>query len=130
MSTFSSDLRQSLGRKGESLAAEYLQKKGYKIIERNWKPQKWGEIDLIAIDHDTLVFVEVKARSVDPQLKPYEAVTDHKIQTLKRAGFIYSQEHPQLPKALRIDVVSVEFDERQKPKIEYFKDVREGIDKK
>lgn len=119
--------RQSLGKKGESIAAGFLSKKGYKIIERNWRPQKWGEIDLIAIDCDTLVFVEVKARSADPQLKPYEAVTEHKIQTLKRAGQAYFMDHPELPKPLRIDVVSVEFKENGKVEIELFKDVREGM---
>lgn len=82
---------------------------------------------MIAIDNDTLVFVEVKARSSDPQLKPYEAVTEHKIQTLKRAGWIYSQDHPELSKALRIDVVSVEFAENGKAEIELFRDVREGM---
>lgn len=115
--------RQKIGRRGEEIAEEYLTSLGYQVIERNWKPKKWGEIDLIALEKDSLVFVEVKARRRDPLVKPQETVESHKIAALKRTGQLYSLEHPDLPSALRLDVVGIELDERGQPvSIELFKD--------
>ena len=68
---------QSLGREGERLAAEYLEKKGYKVVASRFRLFH-GEIDLIAWDGDTLVFVEVKARTSDDFGLPEESVTPAK----------------------------------------------------
>jgi putative endonuclease len=64
---------QALGRLGESLAANYLRRKGYKIIGRNYK-SKIGELDLIAAKDKSLVFVEVKTRTGNTVAEPFEAV--------------------------------------------------------
>jgi putative endonuclease len=63
----------ALGRLGESLAANYLRRKGYRILGRNYK-SKIGELDLIAAKDQTLVFVEVKTRTGNTVAEPYEAV--------------------------------------------------------
>lgn len=110
-----------LGKKGEEIAEDYLKEQGYLIIARNWKPKKWGEIDLIALESDTLVFIEVKTLSSDKFIKPYERVDFHKLKVLKRAGKIFRKAHQNLPEAMRIDVVSVELDYSGKTKnIELF----------
>lgn len=94
------------GQKGESYAAQLLEKNGYKIIERNFR-KPWGEIDIIAVKDGVLVFVEVKARKTDKFGLPEEAVTPRKIAKIKRVGELYMQLHPELPKKARIDVVSI-----------------------
>jgi putative endonuclease len=102
---------QALGRLGESLAANYLRRKGYRIIGRNYK-SKIGELDLIAAKDQTLVFVEVKTRTGNTVGEPFEAVNRKKQQKLLKLadgylsfggidnlGSIFSN--------TRIDVISV-----------------------
>lgn len=113
----------ALGKFGEEEAIKLLKKLGYRIVENNWRAGNYGEIDVVAIENETLVFVEVKTRSSKPLLKPYEAVTPHKIDNLKKAGFLYSRNHPELPQALRIDVVSIELQEDKDYSVEVFKGV-------
>lgn len=114
----------NIGRKGEEIAVDYLKKHGYEVVERNFRSRRWGEIDIVAIDGDTLVFVEVKARAGLKYGPPQEAVTPFKLSALKRTGQYYKLEHPELPEALRIDVVAIVLDkDRHEPlKIELFKD--------
>ena len=86
-------------------------------------PGGGGEIDIVAVDNDVLVFVEVKARVGSKYGEPQEAVTPFKLRSLKRAGQYYKMEHPDLPEALRIDVVAVVLDKDtgEPLKIELFK---------
>ena len=65
------------GRLGEQLTAEYLEEKGYEIVERNFKC-RFGEIDIIAQNDRYLAFVEVKTRSADGLSHPFEAITPSK----------------------------------------------------
>lgn len=97
----------SSGKRGERIAALYLQKQGYKIIEMNFKV-RYGEIDIIAKDKDTLVFVEVKTRKTYEYGRPEEAVNPRKLHTVVRTGEYYKLLHPELPDLLRIDVVAVD----------------------
>lgn len=99
--------RQTLGRSGEERAAEFLHRRGYRVIERNWRAKRWGEIDLVAIDGDTLVFVEVKTRQDNDLISPSETVSFYKQRALKHSARLYKKDHPELPDALRIDIVSV-----------------------
>ena len=110
------------GRLGEDLAAKYLQKQGYKIIERN-KSLGYGEIDIIAIEDKTLVFVEVKTRTSDLFGTPQEAIGYFKMQTLTRGAQYYKSLHPELPEALRIDAVSVMLGSNKEAKIELIKNI-------
>ena len=95
-----------LGNKGEEIASDILVKNGYKIIDKNYS-SRFGEIDIIAIDKDTLVFVEVKTRQSLKFGLPQEAVTPQKIYKIKKTGEYYSLIHPDLPKKLRVDVVAI-----------------------
>ncbi len=115
-----------IGQKGENIAAKYLERHGYKIIDRNFRSRRWGEIDIVATKDDTLVFVEVKARVGTKYGQPVEAVTPFKLRALKRAGQYYKLENPEAPEALRIDIVSIVLDKatHDPVKIEIFLDAQ------
>ncbi|MBM4402548.1 MAG: YraN family protein [Candidatus Cloacimonetes bacterium] len=115
----------TLGQYGEEIAEKYLKKKGFKIIARNYKTQRWGEIDRIAIDNDTLVFVEVRTKTSSDFMAPQETITSHKLQSLKRAANYYCLENDEqkLPEAQRIDFIGVTFDNKNNPTIEHFENI-------
>lgn len=98
--------RQQFGKEGEALAARHLKKNGYKILERNYRT-KLGEIDIIARDRDTLVFVEVKAKRSDRFGGPKEAVTFKKQQKISRIALLYLNETNQNNIKARFDVVAI-----------------------
>lgn len=98
-----------LGGFAEDFAFSFLKSHGYKIIDRNFH-SRFGEIDIIALDGDTLVFVEVKARWSNKFGAPEEAVTPWKINKIIKTGEYYSLLNPKLPKKLRIDVVALVLD--------------------
>lgn len=103
----------STGKEGELAASDYLLKKGYKILETNKRFSRLCEIDIIALDGETLVFCEVKTRSTTICGTPFEAITKTKYENIKKGLFLYLQEHPEYKK-FRIDAVSVLL----KPKLE------------
>lgn len=92
--------------RGENLASDYLTKKGYKILERNFR-KRYGEIDIVALDRDTLVFIEVKTRRSSQFGSPLEAITPWKLKSVIKTAYFYKLTHPKLPERLRIDAVSV-----------------------
>jgi len=98
--------RQRLGRWGESLAARYLERKGYAIVERNARTP-YGEIDLIVLDGDTVVFVEVKTRRSKRFGWPEEAVTLRKQEHLLAAAQSFLVSHPELEGDWRFDVIAI-----------------------
>ena len=93
------------GECGEDVAASLLKKKGYKILERNHK-NKIGEIDIIARQKDTLVFVEVKTRSNEKFGIPAEAVTYYKKQKIVNAARYYLMDN-QTDLNIRFDIIEV-----------------------
>lgn len=97
--------RIELGKLGEEIAVEYLSNKSYKIIERNWRFGKL-EIDIIAIDKDTLVFVEVKTRSADYWVEPELSLTKKQQGFIIRAANAYIDTHSYDMEA-RFDIFSV-----------------------
>lgn len=99
----------SFGKYGEDLAADYLKKLGYKIIERNFRI-RGGEIDIIAIDGQTLVYAEVKTRTSHAFGLPEESVTYRKIRFLERAAKFYraNRKYLKFPLLERIDVITVD----------------------
>lgn len=101
--------KQTLGRHGEDLACEYLLKHGYRIIDRNFK-KRYGELDVICIKDNILIFVEVKTRVGHAFGTPEEAVTPWKLREVKQTSLYYKMINPQLPEALRIDVIGIELD--------------------
>ena len=96
----------SLGKNGEEIAVKYLEQKKFKILETNRKFSKLCEIDIIALDKNTLVFIEVKTRKTDICGKPFEAITKTKYKNIKTGLFLYLQENPQYKK-FRIDAISI-----------------------
>lgn len=104
---------QEEGKRGEDCAVSYLQKHGYKIIERNFRTRN-GEIDIVAVDTterpSVLAFVEVKTRSSQHFGKPIESINYFKLQTLQKTAIFYAHTHTNLPTQMRIDAVTVIFD--------------------
>lgn len=99
-------LTSKFGKLAEDYAVSLVSSKGYKILERNFR-SRFGEIDIVALEGDTLIFVEVKARWSLKFGAPEEAVTPWKIAKIIKTGQYYSLLHPELPKKLRIDVVAI-----------------------
>ncbi len=92
---------------GEDAAANFLKKKGYLILERNFR-KGYGEVDIIGIKDNTLVFIEVKTRSSSYFGTPLEAITPRKLRILIRGANYYKYVlHPELPDDMRIDAVGV-----------------------
>lgn len=99
-------MRQLLGAWGERAAARFLRRRGYVIVERNYRCPV-GEIDLVAVDGDTLVFVEVKTRTGDAFGTPFEAVDGRKRRRLLRAATHFLRRRGGEGSGLRFDVVGV-----------------------
>jgi putative endonuclease len=97
--------KDALGKRGEQLAASFLEGAGYGIVERNWRcPQ--GEIDLVARDSTELVFVEVKTRSSVAFGHPLEAITAVKLARLRRLATAWCAAHD-AHDPIRLDAVAV-----------------------
>lgn len=111
---------QSIGKNGEEIAKTHLEKKGYKILEMNRHFSRFCEVDIIALDKDTLVFVEVKTRKTDFCGHPLEAITKNKFNHIKQGLFLYLQENPKYKK-FRIDAVSILL--KPEVKIEHLKNI-------
>ena len=80
-----------LGRKGESIVAEYLRRHGYIILRRNWRDSRYGEVDIIAENRQNIVFVEVKTRSENALVSGLEAVDARKAYRLKNAAIVFAR---------------------------------------
>jgi putative endonuclease len=112
--------KRRFGEEAERLAEAFLERSNYRILERNYRCH-YGEIDLIAEEKGTLVFVEVKARRSKVYGLPYEAVTNRKIKKLVQVALHYLQTHRLYGKVpVRFDVVSLEL-YRDEPVIEIIK---------
>lgn len=94
------------GNRGEDAAVSFLIRRGVQIVERNFRI-RGGEIDIIGLDGDTLVFYEVKTRSSTQFGTPLEAISYWKLKALVRAAQVYSMTHPRLRRAQRIDAIGV-----------------------
>lgn len=105
------------GNAGERIAEKYLKDLGYLIVARNYKTEL-GEIDLIANDGDTLVFVEVKSRRSDAYGFPSEAVDERKQRKLSMVASQYIKRNMFFGAAVRFDVVEVYFEEARVNHIE------------
>ena len=100
------DPRQVLGREGEAAAEDALRDAGLRILERRFRVRQ-GEIDLVAMDGDVLVFVEVKTRRGLGYGSPSEAVISGKQKRLARVALAYLARHGMLERRCRFDVVEV-----------------------
>ncbi len=98
--------RKLFGAKAEKQAVAFLKKNGYKIIEKNYRT-KLGEIDIIAKERDTLVFVEVKARKTKDFGNPKSAVTPKKMKKISMVALEYIKTIAYENKPARFDVVAI-----------------------
>lgn len=104
------------GLTGETFACAYLEDHGYRILERNYRC-KLGELDIVAQDGSTLVFVEVKARDTETFGQPFEAVTGAKIKKIIASARYWAVTHGAYEREMRFDVISV-----LRGKIEHIRD--------
>ncbi len=100
--------KRAVGNKFEDLACEFLQKKGYALLTRNFYI-RGGEIDIIAMDGEELVFVEVKARSTNKFGVAEEAISYFKISSLKKAALFYINQINWQDKPYRFDLVAINY---------------------
>lgn len=111
------------GDHGENIACRYLEKQGYKILERNYRIRD-GEIDIVAKDKGALVFVEVKTRYSHDYGLPQESMTPWKIKYLLKTAKFYVQKINWGEREYRLDFMGVDFaEDPQKPKIELIKNI-------
>jgi len=101
--------RSETGALGERIACDFLGENGYQILENNYRCPK-GEIDIVARQADTLVFVEVRTKKSRRFGTPEESITLAKMEKLRTLAQYYRQEHENLPPDWRIDVVAIEME--------------------
>jgi len=106
--------RRDTGILGEKLAGDFLKRRGYHILETNYRCP-YGEIDIVARDKDSLVFIEVRTRRSAEFGSPEESITSAKKEKLRATAYHYQQNHDNLPPLWRIDFVAVELDQKGKP---------------
>ena len=108
------------GKKGETLAVEYLEKLGYQILEINWRHRR-AEVDIIAKDGEILVFVEVKTRSDDFFGNPAAFVTRKKERFMSDAANVYMAEIGHLWE-IRFDIIGIVLWSADRIELRHFKD--------
>jgi putative endonuclease len=116
------DPRHSLGSRGERVAANFLKHLGYRILAQGHR-KKLGEIDIIAVDGQCVVFVEVKTWRSDADVDPSAAVNHIKQDKITRTALAYLKRHQLLNQPARFDVIAVVWDGSQatQPKIRHYK---------
>jgi putative endonuclease len=115
----------TLGERGEVWAARYLKRIGYHLVARSERGGL-GEIDLVAIDGRTVVFVEVKTRRSHETGHPADAVDHNKQRRLTRLALSWLKRHDLLENAARFDVVAITWsDDASDPRVEHFRNAFE-----
>jgi putative endonuclease len=109
-----------LGRKGENMAIVFLQTAGYIVLQRNWRSGR-AELDIIAMDNKTMVFIEVKTRSDDIFERPEDAVTPQKQSLITRAAMAYMRVSGH-DWTIRFDIISVILRGGKPSQIDHIKD--------
>src|SRR5262245_22769103 len=117
----------SLGRRGERAAERFLRRLGYKIVARRERGH-FGELDLVAVDGSTVVFVEVKTRTSHDAGHPAESVGPEKQARLTRLALVYLKRHELLEYPARFDVLAVTWPpQASKPRIDHIKSAFEAV---
>ena len=103
--------RMRRGAYGQRLARRYLEERGYRILHENYRC-RWGELDIVALDGDCLVFVEVRSRTGNTAGTPEESITRVKARRLALLADVYRDEQSEahLPENFRIDLIAVDLD--------------------
>ena len=117
----------TLGQRGERVAAQYLRRLGYKIVASGERG-RIGELDLVAVDQRTVVFVEVKTRRSDDAGDPAEAVDDRKQAKLSQLALAYLKRHGLLEYPARFDVIGITWPSGEShPQIRHYKNAFEAV---
>lgn len=98
--------QRNIGDKGEQMAADYLKDKGYQMLDKKFIT-RYGELDLVAQEADTVVFVEVKTRTSTTFGLPETSVTPAKLERIQNAGLLWLQAHPEASEDWRVDVIAI-----------------------
>ncbi|OWR15556.1 YraN family protein [Chryseobacterium sp. VAUSW3] len=114
------------GNLAEDLAVEYLEKKNYRIIARNFRYQK-AEIDIVAEFDNLIVVTEVKARSYNTLIEPQEAVTKKKIKSIVMCTDFFMQDRT-IDKQVRFDIITVLRDEKGVLQLTHIQDAFQSFD--
>ena len=121
------DAAAPLGARGEELAAEHLSAQGMRILARGSR-DRLGELDLVALDGQTVVFVEVKTRRSGDAGHPADAVDTRKQRKLTLLAVSYLKRHGLLQQASRFDVVAITWgDDREAPRLEHLRNAFEAV---
>jgi putative endonuclease len=116
----------SFGEEGEAAAAKHLRRLGYKIVARRERG-RLGEIDIVAVDRQTVVFVEVKTRRSHDAGHPTESITADKQRRLTRSALAFLKRFDLLENPARFDVVAVTWAEHERrPVIEHYQNAFEA----
>ena len=117
--------RDELGRRGEDEAARHLKSLGYRIVGRRERVLR-GDIDIVALDGRTVVFVEVRSRSDTAHGHPAETVGPQKQKRIAELAAAYIRRHRLEDQSVRIDVVTVTFAAAGRPLVEHYQNAFEG----
>lgn len=109
----------TLGNRGETLAAQFLERRGFTILERQLRGP-YGELDLVALDTDTVVFIEVKTRATNVAGDPTEAVTRSKQKKITQSALVYLKRRGWLQRRCRFDVVSILWQGSDGPELHHY----------
>jgi len=102
-------LNRLIGKQGEDMAADLLRKKGYQILDQN-NSTKWGELDLIVVKNNVLIFVEVKLKTTEDYGTPEEMIGKNKLAQVKKTAEMYLLNNPDIAKKFdryQIDAVCI-----------------------
>ena len=106
-------MRKETGRRGEELAALYLSRLGFEIVERNYRC-RWGEIDIICRRGNLMVFVEVRSKSTERFGTPEETINRTKVSRIRRTAMEYLREKAAgRPFNMRFDLIAITFQKGQ-----------------
>ncbi len=119
-----SGARKSLGKRGEQLATNYLQQLGYTIVTTNWRCS-YGELDIIALKDEVLVFVEVRTRYAASTDAALESVKLRKQSRLQQLAYAYLAAHDMEDTEWRIDLIAVAIPYSGQPVIEHVENALE-----
>lgn len=112
--------QRKIGNLGEGVAADFLQDLGYQLLDQNFTTP-YGELDLVLLDQEIIVFVEVKTRTSDTFGSPEASVTGTKLERIQNAALLWLQAHPDVQDDWRIDVVAILLNsQRQVRDIQHF----------
>jgi putative endonuclease len=111
-----------LGAYGERVAVDWLRSQGCKVLARNFKGPRRGEVDIIARDGKLLLFVEVKTRRHDTRIRPLDSVDKTKQRLIERGANAWLRRLGTRDLPWRFDVIEVYLEDGQKPRVNYVRD--------